>query len=229
MFRDRPNREDIELLCRALLVELGPDAVPHQSLVDASRVTGVDAAAFDALDGYVREHRDALARAVTRLALVRPLGMAGAVTAGFYEVVDSPYPTEVFESFADAFTWLAPEGGAPLLAELEAMVDATAGDPLVLRVRSALRARLAADVDLDQIAELLNMSGRTLQRRLRERDTSFRAELAHTRIAEAKRLLRDTDAPITRIALDVGFASAQHLSTAFRQLVGMSPSDWRGG
>ena len=31
---------------------------------------------------------------VRRLALVRPTGLAGAVTAGFYEVLDAPYPVE---------------------------------------------------------------------------------------------------------------------------------------
>jgi AraC-like DNA-binding protein len=223
--RGRPNREDIERLTRVLVIELGDAAVPHQSLVDASRVTGVDAGAYDALDGYVREHRDALAVAVTRLALVRPRGMPGAVTAGFYEVVDPPYPTEVFETLELALDWLAP--AAALRAEIAAVVATGDGDPLLVQLRAALRERLGGEVELDAIAGDLGVSGRTLQRRLRERDTSFRGELAAARIDEAKRLLRDTGAPITRIALDVGFASAQHLSTAFREAVGVSPSDWR--
>lgn len=47
------------------------------------------------------------------------------------------------------------------------------------------------------------------------------------RIERAKRLLVETDLPITEIALKVGFASHSHLSTAFRQAVGASPKTFR--
>lgn len=47
------------------------------------------------------------------------------------------------------------------------------------------------------------------------------------RIERAKRLLTETDLPITEIALMAGFASHSHLSTAFRQAVGASPKGFR--
>ena len=47
------------------------------------------------------------------------------------------------------------------------------------------------------------------------------------RIAEAKRLLRQTARPITEIAMDTGFASSQYFATAFKRLVGKSPSAYR--
>lgn len=43
----------------------------------------MDSAAFMVLGNYLQTHRDALADRVTRLALVRPDGIAGAVASGF--------------------------------------------------------------------------------------------------------------------------------------------------
>ena len=46
-------------------------------------------------------------------------------------------------------------------------------------------------------------------------------------IEEARQLLRLTERPITEIALDLGYSSSAHFSSRFRQLTGMSPSEWR--
>jgi AraC-like DNA-binding protein len=51
--------------------------------------------------------------------------------------------------------------------------------------------------------------------------------LSRVRLAEAERRLRETDEPVTAIALDVGFVSPQHFSTHFRRARGLSPSAWR--
>lgn len=51
--------------------------------------------------------------------------------------------------------------------------------------------------------------------------------LSLQRIERAKELLRLTDIPITRIAMDLGFSSAGHFATRFRQLLGFSPGAWR--
>jgi AraC-like DNA-binding protein len=37
----------------------------------------------------------------------------------------------------------------------------------------------------------------------------------------------DSDAPLTRIALEVGFTSLQHFSSQFRDSTGEAPSQWR--
>jgi AraC-like DNA-binding protein len=51
--------------------------------------------------------------------------------------------------------------------------------------------------------------------------------LSARRIERAKQMLRQTQTPITQIALDLGFSSPGHFSTRFRQMVGFSPMDWR--
>jgi AraC-like DNA-binding protein len=78
-----------------------------------------------------------------------------------------------------------------------------------------------------EAAHALRVSLRTLQRRLSEADTTFHEELAGARLAAAQRLMLDSDAALTTIALEVGCASLQHFSALFRRLAGQSPSAWR--
>jgi AraC-like DNA-binding protein len=73
----------------------------------------------------------------------------------------------------------------------------------------------------------LNLARRTLQRRLQEGGTSFQKVVISTRIQAAKQLLAGSHAPITQIASDVGFATLQAFSSAFRRETGLSPSGYR--
>lgn len=47
------------------------------------------------------------------------------------------------------------------------------------------------------------------------------------RIDEAKKRLRKTDVPVTRIAQDLGFCTSQHFSTHFKRATGLRPLSWR--
>ena len=47
------------------------------------------------------------------------------------------------------------------------------------------------------------------------------------RIEEAKRRLRETAQPVTRVAMDLGFGSSQSFATAFHRLVGCPPTAYR--
>ena len=47
------------------------------------------------------------------------------------------------------------------------------------------------------------------------------------RLDSAAHRLRTTDAAITQIALDCGFAHQSHLGAAFRRLLGMTPGAYR--
>lgn len=51
--------------------------------------------------------------------------------------------------------------------------------------------------------------------------------LTQVRIERAKRLLRDGDLPVTRIALDVGFADPSYFARVFKAATGTSPRQWR--
>jgi AraC-like DNA-binding protein len=221
----RPAESDLRKLVTALEVELD-DAVPaHASLVDVRRVEAVDPAAFELLHRYVKQHAAVLARKVTRLALVRPAGLVGAVVSGFYQVMESPYPTQTFTELSDAAAWAG--ASAPLGKELEALLAEASGVDALLASLRALFSEAQARLDIAGAAKALGLSQRTLQRRLGALNTSFVAEVQHARMALAKDRLTASEAPLTAIAIDAGFSSLQHFSTAFRKATGASPSAWR--
>jgi len=51
--------------------------------------------------------------------------------------------------------------------------------------------------------------------------------LINIRIAEAIRLLKNSNKPVTDIALETGFYSSQHFSTTFKKLTGYTPRQFR--
>ncbi|MBA3709583.1 MAG: helix-turn-helix transcriptional regulator, partial [Planctomycetes bacterium] len=54
--------------------------------------------------------------------------------------------------------------------------------------------------------------------------------MTRLRIEEAQRRLSVRPrAPITDIALDLGFSSSQYFSLVFRKIAGCTPSEWRRG
>jgi len=51
--------------------------------------------------------------------------------------------------------------------------------------------------------------------------------IAERRIARAKKMLEETELPISEIALRSGFSSQSHFTTAFRRLAGATPKAFR--
>jgi AraC-like DNA-binding protein len=215
-------------LLAGLRCELDDHTAPHASLVDARRLVGVDPAAFEALSGYVQTHHKALGRQVKALAIVHPAGFEGAVVAGFFDVLPPPYPVHLAATVEAGLGWLGEgddEVRAVALALNAAVAEASGEDPL----RASLRALLRQDprLTLDAAARALGVSGRTLQRRLAEHQSSFSDEQAAVRLALALLRITQTKDPLTHIALDAGFASLQHLGQAVRRETGRSPSALR--
>ncbi|MEZ4447747.1 MAG: helix-turn-helix transcriptional regulator [Polyangiaceae bacterium] len=222
----RPDGEAIAQLVASLKLEIEPTTPPHGSLVDASRLAGVDATAFTTLARYVETSQAGLAARVTRLALVRPSGMEGALVSGFFDVLPRPYPVAVYEDRREALRWLACPDPASLDDELGAVLTTLSEtSPVVAQLRGLLDGDRA--LGIGDAAHALALSERTLQRRLKEAGTTFQDEVAAARLRAAQRLLLDSDASLTHIALEVGCASLQHFSALFRRHFGEAPSAWR--
>ena len=217
-----PTEVDLRRIVPLLALELS--AVPHASLVDVRRLVSGDPRAFAVLTRYLRTNFETFRTCVTRLALVRPSGLLGATVAGFYQVAGSPYPVRVFDDLRAAGAWLrAPEA----TSTLEAAVEAASGlSPVLLQLRRWLDGHLG-EASLVRAARAVSRASRSLQRDLRDAETSFQDELDAARVRLAKRLLVESDSTLTEIAYDVGCASPQHFSTLFRRVVGATPSAWR--
>lgn len=96
------------------------------------------------------------------------------------------------------------------------------------RVIELLHARLAEDVGLDELAAEAQLSAFHFARMFKQSvGVPPRVYLTQLRIEKACDLLKETDAPITQIALEVGYSSNQVLARVFLKYRHMSPTDYR--
>lgn len=110
----------------------------------------------------------------------------------------------------------------------EALLARLPSESLSVRVVSLLSAQLSqGEPDRGQLAQALNLSERTLQRRLAEEGSSYQQLLNDTRRQLAERYLRDTQLPATEIALLLGYSEPSVFFRAFRQWSGLTPGEYR--
>lgn len=80
---------------------------------------------------------------------------------------------------------------------------------------------------LEQVAARLNLSPRTLQRRLAERHLNYQALLDRTRAELARRYLTDINLSLADIALLLAFSEQSAFNRAFKRWYGESPRRFR--
>jgi AraC-like DNA-binding protein len=115
-----------------------------------------------------------------------------------------------------------------LLREKIEGLEAQYRDEFPEQVRSILRTSLLADRgSADQVAQILSIHSRTLQRRLAASGTHFRALVDECRYEMARQLLKDTDADVGEIASMLDYADTSAFARAFRRWSGTTPSLWR--
>jgi len=95
-------------------------------------------------------------------------------------------------------------------------------------VRSKLIERLSSgQVDEADIASSVNLSRRSLQRKLRERGVTFSELLDRSRRELGLQYVRDAQHSLNEVAFLLGFAEPGNFSRAFRRWYGKSPSQYR--
>ncbi|MFE3227553.1 AraC family transcriptional regulator ligand-binding domain-containing protein [Nocardia sp. NPDC059228] len=119
-----------------------------------------------------------------------------------------------------------------LRSHAQQLIDSIGPEPAWLDVfRAALHAALPESggdgAGLAEVATALRISDRTLQRRLAEHGTSWRAELDIVRRDTAIALLRDRTVPVGSVALRLGYRDHRVLARAFRRWTGQSPASFR--
>ena len=97
-----------------------------------------------------------------------------------------------------------------------------------VRAREAVRSALqGGDATLDAAARALGLSPRTLQRRLREEDTSHREVLEEVRAELASLYLADLELSLDQVAARLGFSEPSAFHRAFRRWTGTTPAAYR--
>jgi len=127
------------------------------------------------------------------------------------------------------------ETGNPEMARLSDAISARylarlERDNTEARVRSVVTRSLQhSEPTQDDVADALNMSPRTLQRKLGDCGTSFKEILDETRHALALAYLSEPSHSVAEVTHLLGFSCSSAFTRAFRRWTGRSPTDWRSG
>jgi AraC-like DNA-binding protein len=92
--------------------------------------------------------------------------------------------------------------------------------------RAAYRS-LTQGITLEDVASELNMSGRTLRRRLAAGGVSFEALVENVRKTRALSLLTHSSVAVERVAAETGYSDVRNFRRAFKRWTGVSPSEYR--
>jgi AraC-like DNA-binding protein len=93
--------------------------------------------------------------------------------------------------------------------------------------QSMLQLTHAAFPNVEQVAHYLNVSPRTLQRRLKEENYTYKQLLKELRQDFALSYLRRSDIGISEVGYLLNYASTSAFSRAFKRWQGVSPEAWR--
>ena len=95
-------------------------------------------------------------------------------------------------------------------------------------LRACVKNLAAANVQAPVVAQTLNMSVRTMYRRLGEEGVTYQALLDRLRSSVAMEYLRNTQLPVEEIASQCGYQDVSNFRKAFRRWTGAAPTAFRG-
>lgn len=131
--------------------------------------------------------------------------------------LDRPFPGHNRE-FLDLVT--------PALAA--ALGELRGGSTTAEQVKVVLKRALASGrPEVATVARELGLSERTLQRRITDEGTTFRALLAEARLELGRQLLSDPSMGLDEVACLLGYQDTSSFHRGFREWEGTTPSHWR--
>jgi len=100
---------------------------------------------------------------------------------------------------------------------------------ITARTREYLEQHIAQPVTIQNLAQALHISVRTLNRRFAEEGTHFQLVKDGLRRDIAVHRLTNSNTGVATLAFDLGFSDATGFCRAFKQWTGSSPTDYRKG
>lgn len=150
-----------------------------------------------------------------------PLVFAAPRNAMIFHTEDLAAP---FPGHSPEFLDLVTPGLAAAFAEIHE------GHTIADRVKSVLKRSLASGrPEVSHVARDLGMSERTLQRRITDEATTFRALLSDARRELSQQLLADPAIHIDEVTYLLGYQDTTSFYRAFKDWAGVSPGEWRSG
>jgi AraC-like DNA-binding protein len=80
---------------------------------------------------------------------------------------------------------------------------------------------------ISKFAEILDVSPRSLQRKLQQAGTSFSELIENTRFEMAAEMLAESDAPLIDVAMTLGYENQSNFGRSFRRIAGITPGKYR--
>lgn len=100
--------------------------------------------------------------------------------------------------------------------------------PVIRRIKELVQQRLDQEITLQSIAEQVHLNAKYLSDLFKaETGQPFSDFVTEARMERAKKLLKESGLKIYEVATLCGYSSAKHFTVAFRQVVGLSPSEYR--
>ena len=116
----------------------------------------------------------------------------------------------------------------PLQASIEHLFAEQSEDEFLTNLRRTMHRLLPrGEMTIDTVAEALNISRRTLQRRLSDRGCVFRQLLQDLRSELALQYLADQRLSITDVAFLLGYSDQGSFTVAFKSWQSVAPSEYR--
>ncbi len=122
---------------------------------------------------------------------------------------------------------------APLFGFLEehalsALASRPRGDDLIDRLRQLIKEAVKqGEPNIERLSMRLQLSARTLQRRLADKGTSFQEVLDAARFDLARAFLREARLELTEIAYLLGYSELRAFDRAFKRWSGLTPGEYR--
>jgi AraC-like DNA-binding protein len=135
--------------------------------------------------------------------------------------------------FALQTTWRPPLAAT---GELAALVFAHSPPPVrggltprtLQRVRQYVDAHLNDKISVQTLADIAGLSMYHFARTFKQSEGLTPHDyLVRRRVMYAQKLLADSDAPLSAVALAAGFSDQSHFARRFRECVGIAPSRYR--
>ncbi|KHT64407.1 AraC family transcriptional regulator [Photobacterium gaetbulicola] len=103
-------------------------------------------------------------------------------------------------------------------------------DDRVLLALNIIRSNHDKHWDIEAISHQVELNPRYLSKMIRRMTgMSYSVYFHYARTCKALSLLQNTDKTITEVAFDVGYQDSNYFSTKFKQMIGFSPRQVRGG
>ncbi|MEQ8406825.1 MAG: helix-turn-helix transcriptional regulator [Gammaproteobacteria bacterium] len=170
-----------------------------------------------------------------------PVTLPGLVSAIYIFLIFLAFNLLIFHKHADLFalftgsTWAGQPKKSSLPSTAATVTEKQATEPAaplasgIIAVMEQQRLYAQHGFTIANLAQTLEVSEQKLRRSINSemQFRNFNQFLNHYRLAEASKLLKQSDAPVSTIAYEVGYSTLSSFNSLFKSQFGMTPTEYR--